>query len=74
MFCNPPKSLEISALGSEPEMRERERDYKTMDALRKVLIFLEFLDMYMLEFSLQVRKNLEGMNGRKESLTHPDPS
>ena len=26
MFCNPPKSLEISALGSEPEMRERERD------------------------------------------------
>lgn len=74
MFCNPPKSLEISALGSEPEMRERERDYKTMDALRKVLIFLEFLDMYMLEFSLQVRKNLEGMHGRKESLTHPDPS
>lgn len=51
MFCNPPKSMEISSMGNEEEMKER--DWVTMNGLRKVLVFLEFLDMYMLEFSLQ---------------------
>ena len=54
MYCNPPKSMEISHLGgSEGELKEHERDWATMNSLKKVLVFLEFLDMFMLEFSLQ---------------------
>ena len=50
MFCNPPKCMDsMSHMDSEEEMK----DWSTMNNLKKVLVFLEFLDMYMLEFSLQ---------------------